>query len=392
MSDINEHAFLQLFREACLKCFNVPLSSPLSETDSRVLANAILEKTGLVIGVKSIKNYSFYVLNTSDSKKENPSVATLDTLARYVLEAPFTNEASRKGNERHHPYWFKYRAGVAAAPHLIEKPKNNRRLPTLSIAILLTTLIAALIIWQSKKEGPLSTFVDSFHTAGDAALSEKGWRITERDTTWWSKKEIKAGHLTLFTMIGDNWPGLNINIPIRNLVVRELEESCFSAELQFSNFSPRENWQQAGMILSEDEDFSGKLLRISFSYNDFFGGYPKDPEVIIQGLYSTESSGKVKPEEFVHEPILTIAPGYESIAYSNFAKSAIKIEKRQNHFRILHNAGPSEGFAFKEVARGEFDLNPRFVGLFAIQGLAPEEAIIPVHIDRFSITGLKCGE
>jgi hypothetical protein len=72
--------FDSLFREACLKCFGYPLSSPLSETDSKLLSNRILDQTGLVIGAKSIKNYSFYLHDRNiTSREENPSVATLDT-------------------------------------------------------------------------------------------------------------------------------------------------------------------------------------------------------------------------------------------------------------------------------------------------------------------------
>lgn len=100
----NENLFIKLFREVCLKCFNRPFTEPLSEAESKVLVNSILNQTGLVIGVKSVKNYSQFVADPVGTKKENPSVATLDTLARYVLNAPYTSEPERKKNESHHPY------------------------------------------------------------------------------------------------------------------------------------------------------------------------------------------------------------------------------------------------------------------------------------------------
>jgi len=52
------------------------------------LYNQVFERTGLTIGWKSLKNYSFFVLAGSSRKQENPSAATLDTMARYVLDAP----------------------------------------------------------------------------------------------------------------------------------------------------------------------------------------------------------------------------------------------------------------------------------------------------------------
>jgi len=79
MMDLNDTVFINLFREVCQKCFGHPLTEPFSETDSKLLANTIFEQTGLVIGVKSIKNYSQYIFNPGGNKKENPSVATLDT-------------------------------------------------------------------------------------------------------------------------------------------------------------------------------------------------------------------------------------------------------------------------------------------------------------------------
>src|SRR5258705_477096 len=98
MKDLNDTIFRQLFKDACEKCFGHSLTGSLSEADSKLLSNKILEQTGLVIGVKSMKNYSQYLLHEK-IKDENPSIATLDTLARYVLDAPYTDEIKRKENE-----------------------------------------------------------------------------------------------------------------------------------------------------------------------------------------------------------------------------------------------------------------------------------------------------
>src|SRR5882757_4435341 len=102
-------AFVHLFKEACLKSYGYPLENPLTETESKLLHNEIFDRTGLVVGWKSLKNYSFFVLSDFPDKQENPSVATLDTLSRYVLDAPETTEAERKEKEGHYPYWYRYR-------------------------------------------------------------------------------------------------------------------------------------------------------------------------------------------------------------------------------------------------------------------------------------------
>src|SRR5882757_2727593 len=109
MNSLDFSAFASLFKRACLKCFGHPLQEPLTETESKLLYNQIFEQTGLTIGWKSLKNYSFFILSGSTGKQENPSTATLDTLARYVLDAVYTLEADRKEKEPHYPYWYRYK-------------------------------------------------------------------------------------------------------------------------------------------------------------------------------------------------------------------------------------------------------------------------------------------
>src|SRR6201996_5275428 len=101
MNDIDLGVFRILFGDVCLKCFGHAVSEPLTETEAKQLYTRILEETGLVVGWKSLKNYSFFLYG--DGKPENPSAATLDTLSRYVLEAPYVSEAERKA-EAGYPY------------------------------------------------------------------------------------------------------------------------------------------------------------------------------------------------------------------------------------------------------------------------------------------------
>ena len=64
MNEVDFNVFDTLFREACLKCYGHAMAEPLTETESRLMYARILEDTGLVIGWKSIKNYSLFVLST----------------------------------------------------------------------------------------------------------------------------------------------------------------------------------------------------------------------------------------------------------------------------------------------------------------------------------------
>jgi hypothetical protein len=106
MNELDFLVFTDLFKAAYEKCFAQAIKNPMTETESKVFCNKVLEQTGLSIGWKSIKNYSFFIIDANSAKSENPSVATLDTLSRYVLSAPYTNEIQRKNNEGHHPLVF----------------------------------------------------------------------------------------------------------------------------------------------------------------------------------------------------------------------------------------------------------------------------------------------
>src|ERR1700704_2971795 len=109
MNELDTRAFKSLFKEAFEKCFGYPLKESLSETESKLFYNKIFDQTGLVVGWKSLKNYSSFIVEGSVVKPENPSVATLDTLARYVMAAPYSSETERKEKESHYPYWFGYK-------------------------------------------------------------------------------------------------------------------------------------------------------------------------------------------------------------------------------------------------------------------------------------------
>src|SRR5690606_22230145 len=106
----------QLFKDAVRRCFNIELTEPLNENKSKVLSVEIEEKTGLVIGYKTLKNYSIFMCAEQRQTKINPSLSTLDTLARYVLKAPPITEAERLKSESHFPYWNRYRKNSSPPP------------------------------------------------------------------------------------------------------------------------------------------------------------------------------------------------------------------------------------------------------------------------------------
>jgi hypothetical protein len=394
MNDLDVPVFKSLFTDTCEKCFGYRITSPLSEPDSKHLSNKIFDQTGLVIGAKSLKNYSLSIVpdKNKETKRENPSIATLDTLARYVLDAPYTDEIKRQENESDYPYWFQYRSRytdkLSRKKNFIASLKKSSFLYIFGLAIVFGFYIFKVI---NEKEAK-GLFTDNFNSVTSDSLLKNGWFVRSADTAWWNKRNVLPGHLTLYSLKGDNWPLGENRAAISNLLMRKIDLDCFMVEIHLTDFIPGENWQQAGILLSEDSTFTGKMIRLSISYNDFFGGYKKSPEIIIQAISSSESGSESKPEEIAHFTLFSLEPANKSIIDNNLANSALKIEKKGNHFRFLYTTGSSESFTFKEVANGDYNIIPRFVSIFSMKGWSDNENIIPAHFDSFSMVRIDCSK
>lgn len=386
----DSQVFAALFKECCEKCFGHALVSPLTETESKLFGNAILDHTGLVIGWKSIKNYSFYVLNESSGKEENPSVATLDTFARYVLNAPYTDELHRKNKESHYPYWFQYKEVF------YKSTKTEALKPTIGnkwiwIAGFVITALVLFLFFKAFQLKGRESFIDDFSIVEESNLLKNGWLIQAKDSHYWNQKEEHPGRLTLFTLHGDNWRD-SIHAPrIQNLLIRKVKEDCFTTEVHLKDFVPQENWQQAGILLLEDTNFVGKSLRLSFAYNDFSGGFPAQREVLIQAITSLGSKDS-KPEEIVHKPLFYLAGGQDSLVAQNLSNTALRIEKQAHRIRLLYSNGSMENAAFKELIRQDFDIKVNYIGLFALKGFVEHAKEMPVQIDYFSLHTNPCRE
>ena len=394
MNDLDAKVFVNLFRAAYKQCFGHPLSKSLSETESKQFSNQVWDQTGLTIGAKSIKNYSIYVADTGNDRVENPSIATLDTLARYVLSAPNTTEIKRKEKESHYPYWYDYKDKFLKESKKIEpaatrsRPANMLKWIGPLLGLILGGILALYMVNTKKQKG--ESFVDEFKSTRDDSLGLRGWTVKNVNNQYWNQKSDERGYLTLFTLKGDNWPDSANSSGIPNLLIRKLETGCFTAEMQVTGFVPMKNWQQTGILLLEDSNFSGKALRLSLAYNDYFGGYTQKPEILIQAITSLEKTDR-KPEEIAHKVLFNLGDDSENImVQKNLAYSGLRIEKNGRMVRLLYTAGPMENAAFKEVTSREFNFDPHYIGLFAIKGFVNDSVVVPVRIRSFNLNYFEC--
>ncbi|SFD81639.1 hypothetical protein [Spirosoma endophyticum] len=389
MDDFDRRAFADLFKAVVIKCFGHPLSEPLSEPESKHLSNEIEERTGLVIGWKSVKNYAAYVLNPASSKQENPSIATLDTLARYVLDAPATSEVERKKVDEHFPYWFRYReqVGPLPKPDVRQNNQTQSRLRVISAGLVVAGLIGLFLFFR---QSDLAQLQEDFHTTDESYLKQNGWFLQDKNAQFWNRRAEKSNRLTLFTLKGDNWPKTGEAPRVQNLLLKEIQDDCFYTEIHFNDFVPDSNWQQAGLLLLEDTLFTGKSIRLSLSYNNYFGGYVKPGEILIQAI-AAYGKGHANLEEFVHQPLFQLANANDQrIARTNLKNFAFRIEKQGQKFRFLYSASPVDNFSFKEVTTHEFGMTPKYIGLFALKGFVDTTTAMPVTVRYFRLDGQRC--
>ncbi|MEO6632551.1 MAG: hypothetical protein ABIN13_12535 [Mucilaginibacter sp.] len=379
--------FTVLFKEAYQKCFGDAMKSPLTETESKLLCNHVLDKTGLSVGWKSVKNYSIFINDTTAGKQENPSVATMDTLARYVLNAPYTSELQRKNNESHYPYWFLYKEKFKKTP-VVKRPhiSLNFLYAVLGVILLLALLAAIYKIAIGTKS---VKFTDHFTNLNEQSMLDNGWFVKAKDAAYWNRRHEKPGDLTLFTLNGDSWPDSSSKPIIKNLLLRPIVSDCFAAEVHLENFVPHEEWQQAGILLMEDTTFTGKTVRLSLAYNDFFGGIKQPKEILIQAITSL-GNGFGKPEEIAHKVVFyPDSAGVNGVLLQNLQNTSLRIEKYGSKYRFLYSAGIKKNGAFKEVVTQEIAIKPKYIGLFAIKGFT-NSSVVPVRFKFFRLTGEEC--
>lgn len=353
MNQSDNLAFAALFNEAYQKCFGQRFEKPMSETESKLFCNQVLDLTGLSIGWKSVKNYSVFLLNPSLAKTENPSIATLDTLARYILGAPYTTEIKRKDEEGHFPYWFLYKERFNKSS---QKPSASKRWVkgVLAFAGGIVVIILLMIHFYHFRRSS-TEFSDTFNTVDAQTLQASGWIVKDIDTAYWNKRAETPGTLSLFTLKGDNWPDPSSKPIIKNLLMRAVPYDCFTAEVHLTDFVPKQEWQQAGIILSEDSTLNSKSIRLSIAYNDFFGGYRGSKEILVQAITSLGSSFG-KPEGIAHAPILFMdSLVHHPVLIHNLKNSALRIEKSGKKFRFLYSGGVTANTAFKEITKQEFN-------------------------------------
>ena len=231
-------------------------------------------------------------------------------------------------------------------------------------------------------------FRDDFHALSADSLKARGWWVVAPDTFYWNKRGDWNGGLTLYTLQGDNWPDPAHAPVIRNLLERRIPAGNWMLEWHFSHFIPHQDWQQAGVLLSEGNGLDDPSLRVSIAYNDYNGVYPRSGTILLQAILS---HGAAKPEEIAHVPLFSADSLRQNPALAgSLENTALRIVYRQQEgrLRILYADGILANTSFREIGSYDLSMNFSFVGLFALKGFVDSTENMPVRFSSFRLERL----
>jgi hypothetical protein len=97
-----------------------------------------------------------------------------------------------------------------------------------------------------------------------------------------------------------------------------------------------------------------------------------------------------KPEEIAHSLLFSINEIASPEIILNLRNSALRIEKQGSHIRFLYAGGEMKNSAFREIAHIDFEMEPKYVGVFALKGFVTDSLVVPVYFDLFTITNNPC--
>lgn len=379
--------FRELLKKVRHKASHDDQITRITESEAKIIAAAIHKSTGETISTKTLINY-FRAAYTGSWTGVNPSLLTLDILARYCLEDNPGEQGHLDPIEGY--FWIRFKQlsdspGRGESTFTRDTKKNKLNNPiTLSASILGLICITFFYIFF-KNHRPMQNFFDDFSNVSMAYLEENGWKILFKDEVWLNKQESK-NQLTLYTLAGDYWVKAGEKQAVTNTLVRQLDHpNNFSVTINISQFCPIHSYQQAGIILFEKELDPKRSLRITWGFTNqgTYGGPGLNVSVI-------EMNGHQPITHFYHEYISDYIN--QSNLYEHPSGPLGLMIQFNNNSISLYGYKESRLNTFTYVTTFNTNIKPRYCGLVAFHGWTDSRYMplnadaIPVLIDDFKIT------
>jgi hypothetical protein len=200
-----------------------------------------------------------------------------------------------------------------------------------------------------------SYFHEDFAAPDKNELLRHGWQLLYPDQEHWRLPHAQ-GRVTLHTMRGDLWTKDQERPFVPNLLARPFTRERFRVTALLTDFHPRHNWQQAGIVLLDDAD---QYVRLTVGY-DGSGAPGSTPRITIGAVF--EEHGTV-----VAQPIVTL----KEFDDRPLPKVWLQVVKDQDLIILRYRLGADYG-PFRELSQREFKLRQRHVALAAFQGITQE--------------------
>lgn len=226
-------------------------------------------------------------------------------------------------------------------------------------ALLLVFVLSVLILAARKNKTP-KYWKEDFGSTHPDSLKRHGWAIEDFDAAAFSK-QVQPNHLTLYTLRGDYWHTPPDTPVISNLLFKKLNGESGKITFKLVNFNPTQNFQQAGLILLNEERDRSHNIRVTLA-------------ACASCIPCLQSIQIVKMEHGTayEKSFPLIRWSDEAPAEAPLREVWIQVQYEKGKFRFFHHTG-EEFFSFGEAGSFEFNFQPRYIGIAAFRGIRNDE-------------------
>jgi hypothetical protein len=272
----------------------------------------------------------------------DPAICAADKLEKPSFGDDFVQALFKYIEQRQTP--------ITVAP----KPPQFPRIWLWRAGILLPILAIFVVTWQWVDRPKY--WVENFDDVSVDSLKSRGWEILDYDSVAFSK-QLRPGHLTLYTLRGDYWVVPTDSPKITNLFLKKVDSEGFKVSVRIDSFNPYQDYQQAGIILLDKNKTRTHNIRFTF-----FCCATCTPSQ--QGLQIIKREHGTAYETYYR--LKEWPKGQTNSHKAQTIWLQIVVSKKNFHF-FYH--GSEEFASFSEIAEINFDFEPRYVAIGAFRGL-----------------------
>lgn len=237
--------------------------------------------------------------------------------------------------------------------HIPKHQPFSRKWLWQGVAALLFSAVA-IAFWQWPN--PPKYWEEPFEDVSVAGLNSRGWEIVDYDSVAFSK-QLRPGHLTLYTLRGDYWVVPSDSPKITNLLLRKVDSEHFKVSVRIDSFNPYQDYQQAGIILLDKNKTRTHNIRFTF----FCCATCTSSQQGLQIIKREHGTAYEAYKGLKEWPRGQTNPHKTQTIWLQIAVS-------KKIFRFFYH-GSEEFASFSEIAEIDFDFEPCYVAIGAFRGL-----------------------